>query len=324
MAATASSSSALTSSSAHNWQDALLDSIEVGIVVVDADFTVHQFNQFMENHSSVSASEIKGKSLFAYFKEIDRKWLINKCQPVFSMNTPVFVIWEQRQYLFKFGTSRPITSSSDHMYQNITILPIASANGQVDRICILVYDMTDQAMSKERVEKLNEELKVISRVDGLTGLFNRRYWQERFEREFKLTYRNKKPISVLMLDIDHFKKVNDTHGHQAGDRVIQSLAMLIRKATRETDISGRYGGEEFVVLLPDTNTETARVVGERIRLVAERYAVKHEHIEINFTISAGIAEFNSSYTRPLMWLEAADQALYKAKESGRNKVVLAE
>lgn len=308
----------------HSWQKALLGSIEVGIVVVDADFTVYEFNQFMENHSGVAAKDIIGKPLFGFFEEVDKNWLVNKCQPVFSMNTPVFVIWEQRQYLFKFGTSRPITSSSDHMYQNITILPIASDNGNVDRICILVYDMTDQAMSKERVEKLNDELKVISRVDGLTGLFNRRYWQERFEREFKLTFRNKKPISVLMLDIDHFKKVNDTHGHQAGDKVIQALAMLIRKATRETDISGRYGGEEFVVLLPDTNTETAQIVGERIRKVAERYIVKHEHTDINVTISAGIAEFNSQYTRPLMWLEAADQALYRAKESGRNQVFVAD
>jgi diguanylate cyclase (GGDEF)-like protein len=313
----------MSGTNTQSWQQALLGSIEVGIVVVDTDFKVHEFNQFMENHSGVNSSDIVGKELFGFFKEIDKKWLINKCQPVFSMNTPVFVIWEQRQYLFKFGTSRPITSSSDHMYQNITILPILGDSGDIDRICILVYDMTDQAMSKERVDKLNEELKVISRVDGLTGLFNRRYWQERFEREFKLTYRNKKPISVLMLDIDHFKKVNDTHGHQAGDKVIQALAMLIRKATRETDIAGRYGGEEFVILLPDTNTETALIVGERIRKVAERYVVNHDNVEINVTISAGIAEFDSKYTRPLMWLEAADQALYKAKENGRNQIIVA-
>lgn len=310
--------------SAFSWQQALLGAVEVGIVVVDKAFKVEEFNQFMENHSGVSAADIKGKMLFEMFKDIDKDWLINKCHPVFSMNTPVFVIWEQRQYLFKFGTSRPITSSSDHMYQNITILPIPSDTGEIERICILVYDMTDQAMSKERVEKLNDQLKVISRVDGLTGLYNRRYWQERFEREFKLTVRNKKPTSVLILDIDHFKKVNDTHGHQAGDKVIQSLAMLIRKATRETDISGRYGGEEFVVLLPDTTTERATIVAERLRLAVERYIVKHEELELRVTISAGIAEFEHHYERPLSWLEAADQALYKAKESGRNKVIVSQ
>jgi diguanylate cyclase (GGDEF)-like protein/PAS domain S-box-containing protein len=306
------------------WQNALLNSIEVGIVVVDTNFQVEEFNQFMENHSGVQANDIIGKPIFPFFEEIDQAWFENKCQPVFSMNTPVFVIWEQRQYLFKFGSSRPITSSSDYMYQNITILPICANNGQVERICILVYDMTDQAMSKARVDKLNDELKVISRVDGLTGLYNRRYWQERFEREFKLTIRNNKPISVLMLDIDHFKAVNDTHGHQAGDKVIQSLAMLIRKATRETDICGRYGGEEFAILLPDTNTETAKIVAERIRKVSERYMVKHDSIEMHFTVSIGIAEFSPEYKRPLVWLEAADQALYKAKENGRNQVIFAE
>ncbi|WP_395345715.1 diguanylate cyclase [Ningiella sp. W23] len=300
-------------------------SIEVGIVVIDKNFVVQEFNQFMENHSGVDAEKIVGNSLFEHFAEVDKLWFANKCQPVFSMRTPVFLIWEQRQYLFKFGTSRPITSSSDNMYQNITILPIASEDctkDEVDQVCVLVYDMTDQAMSKERVDKLNDELKVISRVDGLTRLYNRRYWQERFEREYKLSLRNKKPISVLILDIDHFKKVNDTHGHQAGDKVIQSLAMLIRKATRETDICGRYGGEEFVVLLPDTTAETAKIVGERIRKVSERYVVTHDETEINFTISAGIAEFNAVYNTPLQWLEAADQALYKAKEGGRNQVLL--
>nr|WP_136251501.1 sensor domain-containing diguanylate cyclase [Ningiella ruwaisensis] len=312
------------SANSEHWQQAILAAIEVGIVVVDRQFTIHEFNQFMENHSGIEASQIQGTNLFEAFKEIDKSWFENKCQAVFSMQTPVFLIWEQRQYLFKFGTSRPITSSSDHMYQNITILPVPSKSGEVERVCIIVYDMTDQAMSKERVEKLNDELEVISRVDDLTGLFNRRYWQERFEREYKLTIRNKKPISVLILDIDHFKQVNDTHGHQAGDQVIKSLAMLIKKATRETDICGRYGGEEFVVLLPDTTTETARIVGERIRKVSQRYLVKHEQVEINFTISAGIAQFDSKYTRPLMWLEAADQALYRAKESGRNCVLLAD
>lgn len=309
---------------ASGWQDALLNSIEVGIVVVDAHFQVEEFNQFMQNHSGVQASDIKGQPIFSFFKEIDRRWFEHKCQPVFSMNTPVFIIWEQRQYLFKFGSSRPITSSSDYMYQNITILPICSDTGSVERVCILVYDMTDQAMSKAGVERLNDELKIISRIDGLTGLYNRRYWQERFEHEFKLANRNKKPISVLMLDIDHFKAVNDNHGHQAGDKVIQSLAMLIKKATRETDICGRYGGEEFTILLPDTTTETAKLVAERIRKASERYLVQHENIEMNFTVSIGIAEFSIAFTRPLIWLEAADKALYKAKESGRNRVLIAE
>lgn len=307
-----------------SWQKALLGSIDVGIVVVDLNFRVHEFNQFMENHSGVDASDIHGKVLFEFFSEIDRRWLENKCQAVFSMQTPVFVIWEQRQYVFKFGTSRPITSSSDNMYQNITILPIVDAVGEVKHICILVYDMTDQAIGKQQSDSLNEQLKQISRVDGLTGLFNRRYWQERFEREYKMALRSNQPVSVLILDIDHFKKVNDTFGHQAGDTVIRALAMLLRKAVRETDICGRYGGEEFVAVLPETPSEIALIVGERVRKVAERYLVKHEDLDIHFTISVGIAEFKPSYKGPLMWLEEADKALYQAKQNGRNQVVLAK
>ncbi|MFC3122392.1 sensor domain-containing diguanylate cyclase [Agaribacter flavus] len=309
-------------SGSSSWQHALVSSIEVGIVVVDTNFVIEQWNQFMQNHSGYDLNDVRGRSLFTCFDDLDEAWLKNKCQPAVEMNTPVFMIWEQRHYLFKMDTARPVTSPAEYMYQNISIFPILCEKGAVEKICFLVYDVTDQAMSKMRIEGLNQKLKEISRVDGLTQLFNRRYWQERFEREFKLTIRSKKPISVLMLDIDHFKKVNDTYGHQAGDAVIQSISKLIKKATRETDIAGRYGGEEFVILLPDTTAENAYTVGERIRKAAEKTLVEHEGAEISVTISAGIAEFNAAYTQPLLWLEAADQALYDAKNAGRNTVIV--
>ncbi|GLR72394.1 sensor domain-containing diguanylate cyclase [Agaribacter marinus] len=304
------------------WQQALVSSIEVGIVVVDKSFVVEEWNQFMQNHTGHDVANVRGYSLFNFFEDLDKDWLINKCQPVFEMNTPVFMIWEQRHYLFKVGTARPVTSPAEYMYQNISIFPIADDSGNVERICFLVYDVTDHAMSKQRIEGLNNRLKEISRVDGLTQLFNRRHWQECFEREYKLAIRHKKPVSVLMLDIDHFKKVNDTYGHQAGDAVIQSISKIIKKATRETDIAGRYGGEEFVILLPDTPAESAFTVGERIRKASEKTVVTHEDSEISVTVSAGIAEFSPVYKQPLVWLEAADQALYEAKNAGRNRVIV--
>lgn len=304
-----------------HWQDDLLSSIEVGIVVIDKSYRVEVWNQFMENHSNVRPSQITGKPLFEFFPEIDQSWFKRKCEPVFSMGTPAFIIWEQRPNVFQFETSRPITSTSDVMYQNVTIFPLASVNGKTERICVLVYDMTDQAVAKQNIEGLNQQLKEVSRIDGLTGLFNRRYWQERFEREYKMAMRNEPDICAIMLDIDHFKKVNDTYGHHAGDLVIQRLAKLIKLATRETDISGRYGGEEFTIVLPDTTEKTATVMAERLRELVEKDAVAYEDINIKFTISIGIAQHSASYNRSSQWLEDADKALYQAKESGRNKVV---
>jgi len=305
-----------------HWQQDLLSSIEVGIVVIDKDYKVEVWNQFMENHSEIRPSQIAGNELFAHFPEVDELWFKRKCDPVFNMGTPAFIIWEQRPYVFKFGTSRPITSTSDFMYQNVTIFPLVSTSGSTERICILVYDVTDQAIAKKNIEGLNQRLQEVSRVDGLTGLFNRRYWQERFEREYKMAVRNKPDICAIMLDIDHFKKVNDTYGHHAGDLVIQRLAKLVKLATRETDITGRYGGEEFTIVLPDTNGETAKIVAERLRKLVYLDAVEYEDVQIKVTVSVGIAQYSAAYTTSTQWLEDADKALYTAKESGRNRVVV--
>ena len=297
----------------------LLDSIEVGIVILNSNFEVEVWSKFMENHSSISSANIVGSSLFSHFPDIDEGWLRVKSDPVFNLKTPVFIIWEQRQYLFKFGANRPITCDANQMYQNVTMFPLLSDKGVTEKLCMLVYDVTEQALSKRGMERLNDELKIASRIDGLTGLFNRRYWQERFDEAFKLAKRREKASTAMMLDIDHFKKVNDTYGHQAGDKVIKMLSQLIKKCVRETDLAGRYGGEEFAIILTDSDVENATIVAERIRRLAERLVVEHEGESISFTVSIGLAEFGSLSTTSMMWLEQADQALYHAKENGRNQ-----
>lgn len=307
-----------------NWQNDLLSSLEMGVVVMDRNFNIEVWNQFMENHSNLLPEKVIGKVLFSFFPEIEEDWFRAKAEPVFSLGSPTFIIWEQRPYLFKFGSNRPITSASDTMYQNVTLFPLADESGEVQRVCMLVYDVTDQALAKIRVETLNKRLEHMSRVDGLTGLFNRRYWQERFDKVYKLAVRRENAVSVLILDIDHFKKVNDTYGHQAGDKVIQSLAQVIKRSIRETDIAGRYGGEEFVVILSDTSAENAVGVAERIRLSAQRKVVWYEGQRIKFTVSLGLAEHSKQCQSAMAWLELADQSLYQAKETGRNQTVVAE
>ena len=297
----------------------LLDSIEVGIAVLDRNFKVQVWNKFLENHGAKKAEAIIGDSLFSHFPEIEEKWLRTKVDPVFNLKSPVFIIWEQRPYLFKFGCNRPVTSAAEFMYQNVTMFPIVDKRGNVERFCMLVYDVTEQALGKRGMEHLNEELKTASRVDGLTGLYNRRYWQERFDEMHKLCVRREKPSTALMLDIDHFKRINDTYGHQAGDKVIKMLAALIKRCVRETDLAGRYGGEEFAIILNDSSVEDAKIVAERIRQLAQRLVVEHEGESISFTVSLGLAQFSPDFKGALAWLECADQALYEAKENGRNQ-----
>ncbi len=315
--------SQINNSSRKTWQESLIASLDVGVVVINSDFDIQEWNQFMVNHTGVDIDDAQGASLFSIANEIEPKWFENKCKPVFELSTPVFVIWEQREFLFEMKVLRPVTSPAENMYQNITILPISDEQGNVEKACILVYDVTDEALSKIRAQNLNEQLKEISRVDGLTGLYNRRYWQERFELEYKLTFRTRSPVSVLILDIDHFKAVNDNYGHQAGDTVIKRVASIILEQTRETDVAGRYGGEEFVVILPDTNSQNANIVAERIRKEVMDCVIDHDMARMKVTVSLGIAGFKEDYSTPMQWLEAADGALYEAKNNGRNNTQLA-
>ncbi|WP_426360039.1 diguanylate cyclase [Pseudocolwellia sp. HL-MZ19] len=305
-----------------HWLMEMLHTIDVGLVVLDRQYKIQIWNGFMENHSGLLPREVKDKELFSLFDEIPKDWFKRKAESVFLLKNKAFTIWEQRPYLFKFQNYRPITGSADYMYQNTTFIPLMSSTGLVTHLCLLIYDVTDNAINKQELEKLNGELGVLSQTDGLTKLFNRSHWEVCLQAEFKRWTRSQSPSSLVILDIDHFKNVNDTYGHTVGDDVIRHLAGLIRLHGRETDISGRYGGEEFVVLLADTPIENALIFAERLRKEVAQSIVKHNDIDLTYTISLGIAEINPSIKTYEEWIEHADTALYRSKETGRNKVSL--
>lgn len=141
-----------------HWMMDMLQVVDVGIVVLDRDYRVRVWNAFMESHSSKLPSEVREKVLFELFTELDETWFRNKCRPVFDFRGRAFITWEQRPYLFKFPNYRPITGTEDFMYQNITLSPLANAIGQVDYLCMMIYDMTDVASNKKRGEELEVSL----------------------------------------------------------------------------------------------------------------------------------------------------------------------
>lgn len=159
--------------------------------------------------------------------------------------------------------------------------------------------------------------------DPLTNLYNRHYFDHQFTTLFNTAVTSKKPIAAIMIDIDHFKSVNDTHGHDVGDRVIQECARRIRKAVRNKDMACRFGGEEFVVILPDTDMGVAKMVAERIRLDMGQDPVflTDANYSIPITVSVGVSCIDGYEDTPRKLLKRADMALYNAKESGRNRVV---
>jgi two-component system cell cycle response regulator len=159
--------------------------------------------------------------------------------------------------------------------------------------------------------------------DGLTGLYNRRYFDTHVERMLESSKANGKPLSLMILDMDHFKHVNDTYGHQSGDEILKQLSARIMKSVRPSDLVARYGGEEFVIVMPSTNLKNSSIVGERIRKLIETYPFKIlvEPGEIKKTISIGLA-VSFPDDRAEQVLERADKALYHVKNTGRNKVAV--
>jgi len=158
--------------------------------------------------------------------------------------------------------------------------------------------------------------------DGLTGLYNARFFHETLGRELERTKRTGRPLTVLLFDMDFFKRINDTYGHPVGDQVLQHLSRIARSVLRGYDMLARYGGEEFIAMLTETTPSQGHILGERLRkLVEQRPFVMEDGDVIKLTVSIGIAGARVPYDKKDI-ISEADQALYRAKETGRNKVVL--
>jgi len=304
-----------------HWQLDMLQSIDVGLVVVDRDYTIKLWNGFMANHSGMSPAKVVGKNIFKLFPDIPEDWFKRKAESVFLLKNRCFTHWEQRPYLFRFKTYRPITGAAEYMYQNVALIPVSSADGEANQLSVVIYDVTDIAVGKQQLHEANEQLAVLSRTDGLTQLNNRSYWEEAVVHEFRRLKRTGADAILVMFDIDHFKRINDGYGHPAGDEAIRETARILRESIRATDIAGRYGGEEFGIILVETAAEGAMVLTERLRSAIEAMTVVHEDYKIQFTISIGFVEWDPELVSHEQWIDCADQALYEAKESGRNQVV---
>jgi two-component system cell cycle response regulator len=176
-----------------------------------------------------------------------------------------------------------------------------------------LQDSLDEAMQRNLYDSATH--------DGLTGIHNKRFFQESLEKEFAYCIRHRQPLALLMMDIDHFKQVNDTHGHPAGDHVLLQLAKKLTDATRTEDVLARFGGEEFVLLLRECPHTRALNIAERLRRTAEKLDLSFNHQGFHITMSVGVATLGeNNFMAPDELVEAADKALYAAKQAGRNRV----
>jgi len=180
----------------------------------------------------------------------------------------------------------------------------------------------NEYMSGDNIEaNYHEEIYRLMTMDALTQTHNRRYFNEALEREYQRSLRYHRALALVLFDIDHFKQINDTYGHVAGDSVLRQLARVVKPRLRQQDVLARVGGEEFAVLLPEVEPAGALVAAEKIRRLVESARFLVDQREFGCTVSAGLASFDPRLTTPQMLYEAADRNLYEAKRGGRNRVV---
>jgi diguanylate cyclase (GGDEF)-like protein len=229
-----------------------------------------------------------------------------------------------------FETGEPQTkeklvnySGDSKIWIEIYTYPIFDEMGRVVSVIEYTRDISNRKQAEEERDILVNKLIHLSRTDDLTGLLNRRALIERLGDEVLRSRRYRADLALIICDIDYFKEINDTYGHDAGDKVLRIISTVIKELLRQTDMIGRYGGDEFLLILPETSLEGAKEIAERIQHAVEEYEINIGFKKpIKTTLSLGVAQFNVEKEDTNDLIKRADNALYVAKGKGRNRVYL--
>ena len=214
--------------------------------------------------------------------------------------------------------------SGEKRLLSIRKIPKLTAEGSVEYILCCANDITVLKRKEVVRQFIEEKLRILANSDELTGLYNRRHFMSALANEIERAGRYGQPFSLIMIDLDHFKKINDAHGHDAGDHVLRQFSTDLKNTMRQLDTPARLGGEEFAAILPQTGAEKAQVVAERFRAKIENTPAIVDDVEIYFTVSIGVAAYQPEMSGPDDLLKMADEALYEAKRTGRNRVLQAK
>ncbi|NTV50451.1 MAG: GGDEF domain-containing protein [Geobacteraceae bacterium] len=291
----------------------VFDTVNFGLVVLDRDIKIQYWNRWMAMHSGLPSEQIIGEPLFDFFPHLNTPGFNKNCKAVLSFGNFAFFSQKLHRFLFPFKPDSSFGYRFDLMQQSCTMGPLRSDDNSISGLFLIVQDVTELATYEQKLVEMNTK-------DVLTGIYNRRFLESRLQEEFERHRRHSHPLSLIMIDIDFFKKVNDNYGHQCGDAVLQAVAGKTSSVIRKTDFVARYGGEEFCCLLPETSVTAAEIVAENIRTHIEQIENIFEGNTIKVTISLGISGLMDKDS-PETLLKRADDALYQAKHSGRNRFV---
>jgi diguanylate cyclase (GGDEF)-like protein/PAS domain S-box-containing protein len=277
---------------------------DYAIYTVTLDGLIEEWNRSLQRFGGWEAIDVEGRHISMFFPTDDP-----------SLPRPDVLLTEASRIGSVETEGWRLKRDGSRLWGNTVITALPDETGAVRGFVVVARDMTER-------KRMEDELKRHATVDPLTGAFNRRHGLARLEIEFDRRARSGQSCAVLMLDIDRFKVINDTHGHAAGDAVLCAMVLTCKAQLRTVDTLARWGGEEFLILLPDTDAEAAMVIAERLReAVAAMLVPVGSNANIEFTVSIGVAVPVNDDLRGL--LRRADDALYAAKAGGRNRVASA-
>ncbi len=292
----------------------LLDLMDNGIMLLDKELEICFWNQWLEFHTNLSKNDAIGKKLPELFPEIIKKNLKRKVEVSLKLKTSTFMDASVSKYLIQIPLKKITSSMFNYMQQNVIIAPYGNEN-----VIIVIYDYTPLLEAQELLKQQAEKFEIQATIDPLTQVYNRLKFNTILDLEVQRSKRYSRDLSIIIFDIDHFKKVNDTYGHLIGDEVLKGIALLVKNTVRTTDIFARWGGEEFIILLPETLLDRAVIVAERIRKTIEEYIFPEVGTK---TCSFGVTIYhNDSNETYNQFINRADTHLYSAKNSGRNRVI---
>ncbi|NTW98425.1 MAG: GGDEF domain-containing protein [Geobacteraceae bacterium] len=291
----------------------VFDTVNFGLVVLDRDIKIQYWNRWMAMHSGLQSDQIIGEPLFDFFPHLSTPGFNKNCKAVLSFGNFAFFSQKLHHFLFPFKPDSSFGYRFDLMQQSCTMGPLRSDDNSISGLFLVVQDVTELATYEQKLVEMNTK-------DALTGIYNRRFLESRLQEECERHRRHSRPLSLIMIDIDFFKKVNDNYGHQCGDIILHAVANKIASVIRTSDFVARYGGEEFCCLLPETDLDAAVIVAENIRTHIEKMEHLFENNSINVTISLGVSGLMTDDSHEKL-LKRADDALYQAKHSGRNRFI---
>jgi diguanylate cyclase (GGDEF)-like protein/PAS domain S-box-containing protein len=219
---------------------------------------------------------------------------------------------------------RALTQAGGYVWIRDVVHVVRNADGEVDSLIGFMFDISERKRAEEEVLRLHKRLEMLSLTDGLTGIANRRMFDQRFQAEWNDARRSRKPLSLVALDIDYFKQFNDGYGHVKGDECLQRIAHALKEiARRPRDLAARFGGEEFILLLPDTSPDAARAIAESCVQAIAGLRIPHAGSEAGDAVTASLGVGTvavAAESQPVDFLEAVDRALYAAKAGGRDRI----